>query len=330
MSKLSDVIFDRSHTNTIKGIAILLVMLGHIGIIPHAGAYGVVLFLMLSGFGLVQSYFNSGLGNFFSKRLSKVIIPYAVITVIWIVLFGHPAILSGDYYQLALVVLGLDLNTTVDPSMWYIPYVIIWYVVFYLTFSANISNHIKILILFLFSIYLYKNAHIFPLPTGAGLYVTAFPIGAAMGVIFYMLRERSFNEKYLIIGCFVFSVLSLCASLYFYQGISFSFFDYAATNISCAFLVIGITSLFSILNVSFRIFEFFGKISYEMYLLEYMFLMKCLWVLMLLPAEYMKAVVFIVTVTVFAYVFKMLLSFLTNKISMIFTRLSSTQIKIKD
>jgi len=317
MSKLTDVIFDRCHTNTIKGIAILLVMLGHIGIIPHAGAYGVELFLMLSGFGLVQSYFNSGLGNFFSKRLSKVIIPYAIITIIWILIFGHPAILNGDYYQLVLVVLGLDVKTTVDPSMWYIPYIIIWYIVFYLIFSANISNNKKILFLFLFSIYLYKNANIFPLPTGAGLYVTAFPIGAAIGMIYYMLREHTINRRYLSMCFFIFAVVSFCSSVYFYQGINFSFFDYAATDITCALFVIGVTSLFNISKIHLSIFEFFGKISYEMYLIEFMFLMKCLWIQNLFSAEYMKAAVFIATVTIFAYLFKLLLSLTTNKISVI-------------
>ncbi len=135
MRKISDVIFDRDHTNELKGVAILLVMLGHVNVIPHAGAYGVVLFLMLSGFGLVQSYIKSGLDSFFSKRLSKVLIPYAIITIVWIFAFGHPAISNGDFYYLVITILGIDLNTSVDPSMWYISFIIIWYLAFFLIFS---------------------------------------------------------------------------------------------------------------------------------------------------------------------------------------------------
>lgn len=321
MSKINALIFDRAHTNAIKGIAILLVMLGHIGFIPHAGAYGVVLFLMFSGFGLVQSYFNSGLGCFFSKRLSKVIIPYAVITAIWLIIFGHPAISNGDYYQLSLIFLGLDLTSSVDPSMWYIPYLIVWYIAFYVIFSTQILPSVKVILLFLFSIYLHRNAGIFPLPSGAGLYVTAFPIGVLMGVLFKKFKECSVRKSYLLSGFFALSAISLYASIYFYQGINNSFFNYAATNLSCAFLVVGVTSFLSILKANLVVFEFFGKISYEMYLLEYMFLMKCLWVLMLLPEEYMKPIAFIVIVAFFALVYKILLSFALKKINSVYKKI---------
>lgn len=315
MLKLNDVIFDRGHTNAIKGVAILLVLLGHIGFIPHAGAYGVVLFLMLSGFGLVQSYLHSGLSDFFSKRLSKVIIPYAVITIIWLIIFSHQYITDADYYNLVMLVLGLDLSASLDPSMWYISFLIIWYIAFYLIFSARIAIQTKVILLFLFSILIYKNAGIFPMPAGAALYVTAFPMGAAIGAVYSVVKEYNIDKKYLFSGFLCLSVLSLLASIYFYGRISLSVFDYSATNVSCAFLVIGITSTLKVMNVTLKIFEFLGKISYEMYLIEYVFLMKCLWLLMLLPEEYMKAIAFVSVVTIAACVYKLLLSRVLAKVS---------------
>ncbi|HHQ4647059.1 TPA: acyltransferase family protein [Aeromonas hydrophila] len=315
MAEFGGGLFCRSHTDAIKGIAILFVMLGHTNIIPYAGAYGVVLFLMLSGFGLVQSYFATGLDGFFSKRLSKVLIPYTVITVIWLMALGHSAISSGDYYQLFTIVFGLDSKATLDPTMWYVTYVIIWYVAFYFIFSANSHHIIKILFLFLFSYYLYNNASIFTGDSGAGLYVTAFPIGAAWGMVFYKTKHYSINKKYLLSGCFVFSVAALYASINFYQNISAVFFDYAATNVSCALLVVGITSFLSILGVNFGVFEFFGKLSYEIYLIEGVFLMRFFGVLDVLPTHYMKVFAFIFIVTVAAYIFRLLLSFTMKNIS---------------
>ncbi|HHQ4928162.1 TPA: acyltransferase family protein [Aeromonas hydrophila] len=315
MARFGDLIFGRSHTNGMKGIAILFVMLGHTGVIPYAGAYGVVLFLMLSGFGLVQSYFSTGLDGFFSKRLSKVLIPYAAITVIWLMVLSHPAISSGDYYQLFTIVFGLDSKATLDPTMWYVTYVIIWYIAFYLIFSATSHHIIKILFLFLFSYYLYNNASIFTGDSGAGLYVTAFPIGAAWGMVFYKTKHYAINKKHLLSGCFVFSIAALYASICFYQNISTVFFDYAATNVSSALLVIGITSFLSILGMNFSVFEFFGKLSYEMYLIEGVFLMRFFGVLDVLPTHDMKVIAFIAIVTVAAYIFKLLLAFTMKSIS---------------
>ncbi|HDR2316178.1 acyltransferase [Enterobacter asburiae] len=329
MLKIKDVFFDRNHTNAIKGIAILLVLLGHIGFIPHAGAYGVVLFLMLSGFGLVQSYLNSGLSKFFSKRLSKVIIPYAVITIIWLFCFGHQYIIDADYYKLIMLVLGMDLRSSLDPSMWYISFLIVWYVVFYLIFSASSSIHTKIVLLFLFSVVIYQNAGIFPMPAGAALYVTAFPIGAAIGAVYNSVKECKADKKILLSGFSFLSILSLLASVYFYGRISLSVFDYSSTNVSCAFLVIGVTSVLRTLHIKLDVFEFFGNISYEMYLLEYMFLMKCLWLLMLLPEEYMKAIVFVVAVTFSAYVYKMLLFWGGAKIGLLTDKLKAMQLTLK-
>ncbi len=315
MFKLKDVFFNKHHTNAIKGIAILLVLLGHIGFIPHAGAYGVVLFLMLSGFGLVQSYFYSRLNDFFSKRLSKVIIPYAVITSIWLIGFGHQYIIDADYYHLVILLLGLDLSAALDPSMWYISFLIIWYIAFFLIFSTKIPIQAKIVLLFLFSIFLYKNAGIFPMPAGAALYVTAFPIGAATGAIYNFAKECEIDKRYLFSGFLFLFFLSLSMSIYFYGRISFSVFDYSATNVSCAFLVISITSMLNVINVKLGFFEFLGGISYEMYLIEFMFLMKCSWLLELLPEEYMKPIAFVSIVTIAACVYKTSLNMILSRIS---------------
>ncbi|EES5102570.1 acyltransferase [Escherichia coli] len=307
MRKISDVIFDRDHTNELKGVAILLVMLGHVNVIPHAGAYGVVLFLMLSGFGLVQSYIKSGLDSFFSKRLSKVLIPYAIITIVWISAFGHPAIPNGDFYYLVITILGIDLNSSVDPSMWYISFIIIWYLAFFLIFSANISINVKIVFLFLFSVFLYKNSDMFPPPTGAGLYVAAFPLGSLIGVVYEKVKGYRINKRISLLFVIV-SLVSMILSIYFYKGIDVSFFDYAATNISSAFLVIGITSIFRVVKINTISLGFFGGLSYEMYLIEFMFLMKGYHLLSFVDSDYIKAALFVVIVSFFAYVYKYVLS----------------------
>lgn len=59
-----------NYTNCLRGIAILLIMSGHIvgtmgfRYINPFGGTGVALFLFLSGFGCNESYKHKGLGNF--------------------------------------------------------------------------------------------------------------------------------------------------------------------------------------------------------------------------------------------------------------------------
>ena len=61
----------------------------------------------------------------------------------------------------------------------------------------------------------------------------------------------------------------------------------------------------------------------------FFFLMKCLWLLMLLPEEYMKAIVFVVAVTFSAYVYKMLLFWGGTKIGLLTDKLKAMQLTLK-
>ena len=62
-------IFDKEYTLYIKGIAILLVILGHMGVIDCGGAIGVHMFLIISGYGIAISLENNGVKKYLSKRI---------------------------------------------------------------------------------------------------------------------------------------------------------------------------------------------------------------------------------------------------------------------
>lgn len=49
-------------TNSLKGIAILFVLFGHTNFLDSSGAWGVHIFLLLSGYGLECSYQKNGIG----------------------------------------------------------------------------------------------------------------------------------------------------------------------------------------------------------------------------------------------------------------------------
>ena len=60
----------------LKGIAILLVLLGHTGVVRMGGAGGVALFLIVSGYGLHCSWESGGPEGYWRKRAQKVWLPY--------------------------------------------------------------------------------------------------------------------------------------------------------------------------------------------------------------------------------------------------------------
>lgn len=78
-------------SNLLRGIAILLVVLQHVSgqletNIFTPGGTGVAIFLLLSGFGLNESFKKKGFMSFWENRVCKVFIPYfLLITILSIV-----------------------------------------------------------------------------------------------------------------------------------------------------------------------------------------------------------------------------------------------------
>lgn len=93
MTKLKELangntLFNRNFTDSLRGIAILLVITSHIAgaigtnLCTPLGGIGVALFLFLSGYGLNESYKAHGLKLFWIKRITKVLLPYFIIETI--------------------------------------------------------------------------------------------------------------------------------------------------------------------------------------------------------------------------------------------------------
>jgi len=255
-------------SNQLKGIAIVLVILSHLQLINHAGTWGVGLFLILSGFGLTQSYQKSGIDAFFQKRVSKVLIPYFIVTLIWIIVDAFLG-MKHSMFSTILALIGVNLNEEIDKSMWYITYILIWYAIFYITFRIIKNNSIKVITLFLFSVVLYKTSFIFPQAVGVDLYFLYFPIGVLLSLLYkkiiaVKLKYLKIGHIVLTIGCFaIFSVLYT------------QFNSYSIYFLESMFFAIGSISLFGLLSlysIKIKIIEFVGIISFEIYLFEFVFI----------------------------------------------------------
>lgn len=124
MEKMS--FLNRDVTTTLKGVAVLLVMLQHAGafgfgniIFAPFGGIEVAIFLFLSGFGLTESYKLQGLTLFWKKKMLRILVPY----IMWLPIYY--LMCQTDFPSLP--------TKGSFPLYWFINYLLIWYVVFYIS-----------------------------------------------------------------------------------------------------------------------------------------------------------------------------------------------------
>ena len=197
----------RDTSNMLRGVAILLVMLGHTRIVSQGGFGGVALFLILSGFGLNCSCEQHGLKDYWRRRVQKVWLPYFFVGVLDVFLLkprGAGAVLC--------TLTGLDLGLIADPTMWYISYIIFWYLAYYLLtrlFGGFPGQKKRILIVagLLFAcvpcVILGSRAFWHP-GSGSKAYFLFFPLGVGMSVCREIRASRTLRTAFwtaVLLGC---------------------------------------------------------------------------------------------------------------------------------
>ena len=140
----------REHTTLIKGIAITLVVMCHMGgmfdirYLTPFGGIGVALFLICSGYGLVSSYEKNGLNNYWSKKIQTVYVPYALIQICtWM--------LERDK-EIKVLIQDLLIVGSEHPYGWYMKILLFWYIMFYILARLNLISKDKLFIIYLISI----------------------------------------------------------------------------------------------------------------------------------------------------------------------------------
>ena len=125
-SNMNHEFLSKALTTNLKGIAILLIVVSHIGdggfhhrVFVPLGGIGVAIFLILSGYGLMESYKLKGLDNYFNNRVMRLFIPY----IIWI-----------SAYVLIMSCIGQSVGLS-EIRYWFVEYISLWYVAFFFTFK---------------------------------------------------------------------------------------------------------------------------------------------------------------------------------------------------
>lgn len=125
-----------SDTSILKGIAILMVVIGHIGqaipglrVFTPLGAIGVGVFLLCSGYGIEKSVAQNGPNKYWYKRLLNVWLPYVLVELLSLPLHWECGWLA--------VLKDLTLISPLHPFGWYMRFLFVWYILYYVSIFAG-------------------------------------------------------------------------------------------------------------------------------------------------------------------------------------------------
>lgn len=259
-------------TDCIKGLCIVVIIIHHISLrmqppklmLPYTcfGHLAVSIFLFLSGYGLTMSKLKKEnyLNKFFSKRLSKVYLPFVLVNAITLLLLFFALNTKFSVIQTILYLSGINL---IDSTQWFVIAILLFYVVFYFSFKffkPEIAP--KIILIYAFSYFLIL---IF-FRLGEWWYNTVFCFPIGVYIALYYNKFIDFMKKHYAAICLS-SLISF--ALFFYLGhlIPTVFSAFFNTISSICFVFLTLSFLFKV-KINSKPFIFIGGISYEMYLIH--------------------------------------------------------------
>ena len=266
---------DRMTTNCCKGIAAIIIMLHHISFqlsnLPFYVkpiwyiAFPIVgFFFFMSGYGLTCGLMKKKdyLQGFLSKRLSKIVVPYVIVAIVWIGL----EIVGGQ--TLTRAIAEVFTIRYIQP-LWFIWVIIAAYIVFYAVFSHAEIN---------------AGAYWFAIITIAYILISAFInprdemyasiIGMPLGIM-WAIYERKIDSYYEIgflrkeiVAIVAFVILFIGRLTLSVVGFDNQLFQSLLRNIiTIAFIVPLIESLKKV-KIQKRFLIWLGTISYEIYIIH--------------------------------------------------------------
>lgn len=280
------------HTNIVKGLAIVLVMMGHsmqkfspeIVYFTPTGGIGVALFLICSGFGLNESSKKKcGTWQYWYKRFITVIVPYSIFEVItyW------------SQHQVNIINLALDLFCIKSQYQfgWYLSYLMLWYLIFYLLAKFELLKKYRLRLMSIIS---------------CVIFIFARPLIAEQAISFligiYISEKKNVIEGHVTWkNGLLFFVCGVCALAFkqipFFRESPKLIYKFLQLTIklSCAIAAIVISYLLC-KKINMKIFLWLGRISFELYLVHGI-------ILSAVSKTYWGMASFIIISTVVAWIF---------------------------
>jgi peptidoglycan/LPS O-acetylase OafA/YrhL len=288
-------------TNELKGIAILMVVFGHIGyflvndhnfLFPLSiiAGVGVDIFLLLSGYGLVISSINKNrtVSQFYKDRLLKIFVPFWIVLVIF---FLMDFLILQKAYSINYIIssfagifLSADLYKDINSPLWYFTLIFFYYLIFPLVFSKKRPWLSAIIIWFITYVFISINPTWFSqVRYFSQVHMLAFPLG--MILAWFACRTTNFREqtakqlenffkKNLVLRIlkwfgYIFLILALLAIAGYTSYNSGVGKGVLMEQLISTITALAFIFLFLIKKLDIKLFSLFGLYSYEIYLLHW-------------------------------------------------------------
>jgi len=277
--------FPSSLTTELKGMAILMIVLSHIGYflvndhqflwpLTIMAGVGVNLFLFLSGYGLTASQMQKYLspGQFYKKRLIKLFIPFWLMLIVFLALDYFVLHLSYSWAFFGQAVIGIfrhaDLYQDFNSPLWYLTFILGSYLIYPLVFLKKRPWLSAIFIYLIGYIFLSLKLDFFNgISYMYKLHLIAFPLGVLAAWAVTKLPDAAIMEKlsrgWKAVGYYLVMAFLLAVALYF---VIHSAVGTPLEEEASIVVVIALCLFFMLKKWEFRLFYLFGLYSYEIYL----------------------------------------------------------------
>ena len=304
-SKKNSLSFSPEVSASLKGFAILAVVLSHVGyflVLDHKFLYplstfagvGVNLFLFLSGYGLTMSSLKkqkSLLATYY-YRLSKLMLP---LWIVLILLFGADYLFlhhSFSWGYIAQSFLGFfptaDLYADINSPLWYITLTLFYYFILPLVFLKK-RPWISAVIIYVISFLIVREN--FPILSSITrmykIHLLAFPLGMIVANFFMkadywnaIYQKVSLRLRYPIYYFFIILFFTLA----YYFSVNAYIGEGKKEEWASVAVVLAVSALFILFQKESRFLQLLGNYSYEIYLLHWPLLYHYDFLFKFLPA----------------------------------------------
>lgn len=302
------MIITKNASDNAKAVAIVMVMVGHLissnkttlpPYFQEFATFSVGVFLFLSGYGLVKSFESNGLNGFLSKRFLSVYIPFVLATLVTSI---YRDAYTENPLEILYTVTFLSSQLKIDPTMWFVYFICIWYISFYLIFKTtknNIARFSALLFISFILSHLPSKSYSYVLHSMFSLHAFAFPLG-----VFCALFIKA-NKNQMMLSAMV---LILAFSLCFYNISQLN--DRHLIMIASLIFCVTLPMVLSLTQIKTQALTFLGAYSYEIYLFEGIFRWDNF-----SGNKITNAVIFFITAITLAYAFKPISIFTQNLIA---------------
>ena len=218
VSHITMEMLSRTNTQALKGVAIIAIVVFHIlwrfDISPLLNLWGapfVTVFLVLSGYGLEESFRRNGLDSFWLKRLTKVVLPFVFFVCAYNYLF--PFFPLGDKFPAEEAMHRcLDELIYSGPKFWFVFFILKCYAVYWIG-TRFLSGRLRLLFFFVCA-FICLN-----LRTSCGHLEAEQSFSFLTGVLLSMYKDRVEALSYKEVGRWTLLLLFVAAAFFCLKAI---------------------------------------------------------------------------------------------------------------